>query len=156
MNDTGTLSRLADIELPAAPDWQPFIIAAAVIIAITLILTAAWLAWRSRKHSTGNRQTATPIATAQTRLEQIRMDWQAGKMDDREAAYRLATLLRLGLGLPQLTSECPAHLAANQTAWRDMLHLFEQLRYQQAPQVTLTLEVFQRAKNWLASAGRDA
>ncbi len=155
MNDTGTLSRLADIEMPAAPDWQPFIIAAAAIVAITAILIAAWLVWRSRKHRTGNRQTATPLAMAQTRLEQTRMDWQAGKMDDREAAYRLATLLRLGLGLPQLTPECPSHLATDQTAWRDTLRLFEQLRYQQAPQVTLTLEVFQRTKNWLASAGRD-
>ncbi len=156
MNDTGTLSRLADIELPAAPDWQPLIIAAAFIIAITVILTAAWLVWRSRKRNTDNRQTATPLATAQTRLEQTRMDWQAGKMDDREAAYRLATLLRLGLGLPQLTPECPSHLATDQAAWRDTLCLFEQLRYQQTPQATLTLEVFQRAKNWLANVERDA
>ncbi|MEQ6340796.1 MAG: DUF4381 family protein [Gammaproteobacteria bacterium] len=155
MNDTGTLSRLADIELPAAPDWQPFIIAAAAIVAITAILIAAWLAWRSRKRRAGNRQPATPLATAQTRLEQTRMEWQAGKMVDREAAYQLATLLRLGLGLPQLTPECPAHFSADQTAWRDTLHLFEQLRYQQAPQVTLTLEVFQRAKNWLAGAEGD-
>lgn len=152
MNDTATLSRLADIELPATPDWQPFIIAAAAIVAITAILIAAWLVWRSRKCRAGNRQSATPLATVQTRLEQTRMEWQAGKMDDREAAYRLATLLRLGLGLPQITPECTAHLAADQTAWQDTLHLFEQLRYQQAPQTGLTVDVFQRAKQWLAAS----
>lgn len=153
MNDAETLSRLADIELPAAPDWQPLVIAAAAIITLMVILIAARLVWRSRKRRGGDRQTATPLVMAQARLEQTRRDWQAGAIDDREAAYRLATLLRLGFGLPQLLHERPAHPPVAPSEWREITQLLERLRYQQTSQEHLSPEMFQRLGCWLAARG---
>ncbi|MFZ5593640.1 MAG: DUF4381 family protein [Pseudomonadota bacterium] len=152
MNDTETLSRLADIELPAAPDWQPLVIAAAIITLI-VILIAARLVWRSRKRGGGDRQTVTHLVMAQARLEQTHRDWQTGKIDDREAAYRLATLLRLGLGLSQLPHERPAHIPVASSEWREITQLLERLRYQQTSQERLSPEIFQRLGCWLAARG---
>lgn len=155
MNDAETLSRLADIELPAAPNWQPLVITVAVIATLTAILIAARLVWRSRRRRADDRQTATPLAMAQTRLEQTRRNWQAGEIDDREAAYRLATLLRLGLGLPQLPHEHPAHIPVAPSEWREITQLLERLRYQQSSQERLSPEMFQHLGRWLAARNEE-
>ncbi|MDX1251477.1 MAG: DUF4381 family protein [Gammaproteobacteria bacterium] len=155
MNDAETLNRLADIELPAAPDWQPLVIAVAVIATLTVILIAARLVWRARRRRADDRQTATPLAMAQTRLEQTRRDWQVGEIDDREAAYQLATLLRLGLGLPQLPHEYPAHIPVAPSEWQEITQLLERLRYQQTSQERLSPEMFQLLGRWLAARNEE-
>lgn len=148
MNSADTLNRLADIDLPAAPDWQPWIIAAAMIVLVLALVVAGWYVRHHRARGLASTMIARS-AMAQQRVEQVRAGWLSGTISDREAAYRLATLLRLGLGLPQLTPDRPP-VAAEQSVWRETIHLFEQLRYQPTARQSLSPEVFQRVEHWLA------
>ncbi len=154
MNDTANnsevLSRLADIELPAPPDWQPLLITGGVItIALLLIVFIRLYIQRRKKISAYNNKLSDPALTARLKLQQLINDWQSHTVNDREAAYRLTTLLRLGLGLPQLTPICPPHIAADQRAWQETVSLCTNLRYQKIPGTHLSLEVFQRVEQWL-------
>ncbi len=103
-NGRRPISRLADIELPGPPDWQPVLTAlgAAVVLA-PAIVWLTWHLWR-RVHRRG---AAPAAARAAARLDALRRRWEGGEMDDREASYRLAALLRLGLGLDQLDGTAP-------------------------------------------------
>ena len=153
MNDAAnseTLSGLADIELPAPPDWQPLLIAGGVIIIFLMLIVLIRLTIRHRKKSSVDIGAhLDPALAARLQLQQLIHDWQSHTINDREAAYRLVTLLRLGLGLPQLTDTCPPHIAADQQAWQETVALCTHLRYQQAPTTLLSLETFQRAEQWL-------
>lgn len=151
MNDAAPLAALADIELPAPPDWRPLIALAAVLL---IVAGAALLYLGNRK------RTSSPVAPAQAegyhttrealaRLAHLQQEWTAGALDARAAAYRLGTLLRLGLGLPQLhPGTPPAGLDTNE--WRETLTLLQDLRYAPAPVQRLTPDVFARAQRWLS------
>lgn len=150
MNHSEILARLADIELPAPPDWQPLLIAGGVVISTLLLITLVWLTTRRRKKiSSFPNQNSDPVLTARLKLQQLMHDWQSHTINDREAAYRLVTLLRLGLGLPQLTDICPPHIATDQQAWQAIVRLCASLRYQKTPATPLSLEIFQHAEQWL-------
>ena len=153
MNDAANpeiLSRLADIELPAPPNWQPLLIAGgAIIIALMLIVLTRLYIRHKKKSSSDTGLHLDPALAAHLQLQQLIHDWQSHAINDREAAYRLVTLLRLGLGLPQLTHTCPPHIAADQQAWQETVALCTHLRYQPAPITPLSLETFQRAGQWL-------
>ncbi|MFQ5489026.1 MAG: hypothetical protein ACE5ET_11360, partial [Gammaproteobacteria bacterium] len=86
------LQRLADIEPPPAPDWHPLLLASGVLLLLAL-LTLAWhLAHRP----------LTPRRAALKRLRHLERRWRQDRCNERETAYRLAAILRLGLGLEQL------------------------------------------------------
>ena len=149
MNHSEILGRLADIELPAPPDWQPLLITGGVIIIVLMLAVLLRLTIRRRKKiSAYNSRNSEVTLTARLKLQQLINDWQSHTSSDREAAYRLTTLLRLGLSLPQLTDTCPPHLA-DQQSWQDTVRLCANLRYQKKPVTHLSLEVFQRVEQWL-------
>jgi hypothetical protein len=143
------LAALADIELPAPPDWWPLITLAAALA----VVIAALVVYTRRR-----RAPVAPLAidgeetgprAALLRLERLQREWSAGAIDARAAAYRLVTLLRLGLALPQLhPATPPAGLAEDE--WRETLRLLYDLRYRPAPEHALTGEVFARARGWLS------
>ncbi len=145
MNPTDPLAALADIELPAPPDWRP-VIAFAVL---ALVFIAALLIRRRLRRDAAPPAPPTRLThEAQTRLACLRQEWDAGAIDARTAAYRLAVLLRLGLGLPQLRPAAPPR-GMDAAEWRETLAVLQSLRYTPAPRAALTPEIFSRADRWL-------
>lgn len=145
MNRDGIVTAMADIALPPAPDWRP-IIAVAALVVLTLAL-AGWVALRRR----ARRAPAPDQAEAVARLDRLRQAWLDRELDEREAGYRLATLLRLGLGLHQLRPEGPPPACGDTREWADTVALLQRLRYRRHPDTALSREVFERARRWLTA-----
>ena len=151
MNGADPLATLADIELPAPPDWRPLIAAVGL-----LLLFAAWalvLYIRARKRDSIPAHPRPPAPetgprAALAQLEQLRLEWCSGVLDARTAAYRIGALLRLGLDLPQLLPAAPP-AGLDDEEWRETLQLLQSLRYPQAPAQALPPELFDRAQRWL-------
>lgn len=148
MSESELLSKMADIELPAPPDWQPVLF---VIITLTLLLAAGLIVWRSIRHN------KTPTSHANIKqsdevLEELRQQWSAGHITDREASYRLSTLLRLSLGLPQLSTACPANITNDAAVWEKTIRHLHYLRYGKTVQEKLSSEDFNNAGKWLLHA----
>ena len=144
---------MVDIALPAPPDWGPLVAAAT-----TLVLTAAaGIEWWLRRR---RRATACRDAGALARLDRLQQAWAQRSLDEREAAYRLAALLRIGLGLRQLRGDTPPRGVADADTheWSSVVALLQRLRYQPRTEEALSREVFRHARRWLApaSAGRGA
>lgn len=147
------LSRLADIDLPGPPDWQPVLTAlgAAVVLAPAMV----WVTWHLWRRVP--RRGAAPAAErAAARLDALRRRWEGGEIDDREASYRLAALLRLGLGMDQLDGHCPPALTADRTQWAKTVAALGRLRYEPSPAARLQAEDFARIKTWVTAAGAPA
>lgn len=150
------LNRLADIDLPAPPHWQPVLTAFGA--AAVLVPVLGWLVWRAaarRRRPRGSGMSASRRAAA--RIDAVRRSWENGEIDDREASYRLACTLRLGLGLDQLDGRCPPALAAHRPQWNATVAALARLRYEPAPEeARLRAGDFARIKDWLDLAGRAA
>jgi hypothetical protein len=142
--------QLADVELPPAPDWQPLIIAAVAII-IALLVAVVVIYLRSRRKDSNNVSDRNRDAPHQLQL--LQQAWQKKEIDDHDAAYRLATLLRLGLGLNQLGDMPPPSLQGDQQQWRQLLQQLAQLRYRphagEEEKKELTTEIFIQVEQWL-------
>ena len=141
------LTRLADIELPAAPDWQPLMLTTA--LAVLLVVATGWWLWRMVRRS---RAGTAPRRSAGAHVDTLLQHWQSASMDDREASYHLANTQRLGLGLDQLDSRCPAALAGCEDQWQATLALLQRLRYQRAPNAQLSSDDFLRIRQWVTLA----
>lgn len=144
------LARLADIELPAPPHWQPWITGMAA--AVTVIAAVAGLGiylWRRR-----GTTSISPRQQTLTQIDGLLQAWRRAQLDDREASYRLAALLRLGLGLEQLDVHCPAALSHDKQQWGRTVTALQRLRYEQTPAAPLQEEEFARVKAWIATASR--
>lgn len=154
MNATDPLAALADIELPAPPDWRPLIALAALLLLAAL--AGIFYLWHRRRHPTpaaparAEAAAPPPECEARARLARLWQEWAAGAIDARAAAYRLGTLLRLGLELPQLHPAAPP-AGLDPHEWRETLTLLQGLRYAPAPPQALTPEIFARAQRWLDS-----
>ena len=148
MNSGDALTRLADIIPPAPPAplvWWPWLIAA--LIVATAALLVWW--WRARRRAVA----ASPIdrrVDALAALNNVHAEWRAKRIDDRDAAYRLATVLRLGLGLAQLSDEPPPVAANEAPLWRDSLAQLNRQRYPAARGQALSPALFDHARRWLA------
>jgi hypothetical protein len=147
MKEGVALRQLADVLPPPAPglgEWLPFIFAAA-------ILTAAALFWWLRKPRSPHGNASA--REARRRLDRLRAEWHSQTVSDREAAYRLAALLRLGLRLPQLAPLlCPPSVK-DVVAWEETLRELHALRYRRGTP-RLSPQCFDRAEQWLAAAQR--
>lgn len=119
--------QLADVELPPAPDWQPLIIAVTVVV-VAILLAVGVVYLRSRRK--GSNKVSDAGRDALHQLQLLRQEWQQNEVDDHDAAYRLATLLRLGLGLKQLTDTPPPAIMNEQPQWQQILQQLTLLRYQ--------------------------
>jgi len=148
MNESDLLNKMADIELPAPPDWQPFIIVAAGVM-LLIVLAVVLIARRIYKNNkTGTAESGIGRLGKKV-LDEIEDQWSAGRIDDREASYRLATLLRLGLGLPQLNLACPSGLIDDTHTWEQTIQLFHQLRYRKITASRLSTDDFRNVRIWL-------
>ncbi|VAW90483.1 hypothetical protein MNBD_GAMMA17-1488 [hydrothermal vent metagenome] len=154
VNHALMLARLADVQLPSEPAlWPAFIGVVLVIIgAVLAIIIFIYLSYRRRQQSPATQ----PDSNAQQALERlttIETAWSNGEIDARETAYRLSTLLRLGLNLPQLNHHCPPSLAHNKQTWQQTLTLFNQLRYQSHTTTQpLSRDTFEQLRLWLSAS----
>jgi hypothetical protein len=152
MKEGVALSQLADIlppPAPGGPDWMLL-----VLVGIVCVLAAAVIVWFWKKHH--SRRIILPAREARQRLAALRSAWQSHTLSDREAAYRLATLLRLGLALPQLNMQDRPNMVEDDASWRETLELLHALRYRDQAGLSLSSQCFERAARWLAAAHRQA
>lgn len=155
MNPTADLQtltqQLADVEPPGPPQWWPWYLLAIVLLAV--VATAAQLAWRAyRRRGTAAKPAS---ANALAKLQTLHGQWRSGQLNDRQTAFRLATLLRLGLGLDQLTPEKPAALKEDEQQWRTTIALLGKLRYRPHPMDQLDEAVFRQIRCWLEHDGES-
>jgi len=146
------LSQLADIlppPSPGGPDWLLLMVLGGVCV----VIVAAVL-WFIKKHS--SLRSNSPAREARRRLGTLRTAWQSHTLTDREAAYRLATLLRLGLAVPQLDAQQPPSVVEDDNTWRETLQQLNVLRYRDQPRLSLSSHCFDRAEHWLTTAQRQA
>jgi len=148
VNHAPILDRLADVQLPAEPSLWP-----AITIISAIMITVGLVYLRFRHHQTSpTTDTGDNAQQALERLTIVEKAWSNGEIDARETAYRLNTLLRLGLNLPQLNHHCPAALAAHHHAWQQTHQLFNQLRYQPHTAQPLNSSTFGQVRLWLSSS----
>jgi len=148
INHAPILNRLADVQLPAEPSlWPAITIISAIVIAVGLL----YLRFR-RCQTSSTTETSNNAQQALERLTIVEKAWSNGEINARETAYRLNTLLRLGLNLPQLTHHCPAALADHHHAWQQTQQLFNQLRYQPHTAQPLNSSTFDQIRLWLTAS----
>jgi hypothetical protein len=152
MNEGVALSQLADILPPPAPSGPDWILL--LVVAVVCLIAVAALLWFVKKHYL--RSSGSPAREALRRLAALRAAWQARTISDREAAYRLAALLRLGLALPQLAPQLRPAAVDNEQWWHETLAQLNALRYRDHAPSTLPSHCFDRAERWLAAAQREA
>ncbi len=149
MSDTAALQtiaqQLAAIEMPPPPDWQPWLIAAA-IAALVIAAIPAIHYWHRQQHHGANPAGSAAL----TELKRVQQQWQQGMLDDRRAAYRLCTILRLGLQLEQLTDVPPPPLRDDTERWQHTLTQLKQLRYAPPTGARLDKQLFRQAEHWLS------
>lgn len=150
MNETIPFNILADIELPDEPSWYSEITLA--VIASSLLLV--FIVWRIRQRKS-LLQTKPEAINAEQVLNNIIDKHQSEKMSQREAAFRIATVLRLSLKLPQLTTQAPEILQHEQPLWCKTIQQLEQLRYQHNCDARLSLELTQQVRRWIALHGAN-
>lgn len=148
MKEGLALQQLADVLPPPAPGWGwVWIIMTALLV---LPVAALWWWMRIRRARYHN----APAREARRRLDQLRSAWQSQTVDDREAAYRLAALLRLGLGIAQLTAHHRPAAVTDSKAWERTLGELHALRYRHLAGPALSADCFRYAEAWLAAAQR--
>jgi len=148
VNHAPILDRLADVQLPAEPSlWPAITIISAIMITVGLV----YLHFR-RRQASSTTDTSSNAQQALERLTIVEKAWADGEIDARETAFRLNTLLRLGLNLPQLNHHCPAALADHHHAWQQTHQLFNQLRYQPHTTQPLNSSTFDQVRLWLTTS----
>ena len=152
MKEGVALSRLADILPPPAPGGPNWMLLS--IVAIFCLVSMAALVWFWQRHR--SQQKNLPAREARRRLAALRNAWQSHTLSDRETAYHLATLLRLGLALPQLNAQDRPNMVEDDAAWRETLEQLHALRYRAQPGSSLSSQCFEHAARWLAAAQRQA
>ena len=148
MKEGVALSQLADILPPPPPSGLDWMLLGIVCLLVTVIGL-----WFMRKRL--SRKTPSSAREAQRRIKALSTAWQAHKLSDREAAYRLATLLRMGLTLPQLSAHVRPNTVEDEVTWRETLEQLHALRYQDHPKSSLSNQCFERAERWLAAAQKQ-
>lgn len=149
MNDDHGLATLADIVLPPPPDWQPLWLTIAFVLTVTALAIAAFWVYQRKRKKKNHSPSQAPLSA----LAEIEQQWHTGALASRETAYRLATVLRLGMGVPQLTCHPPASLADQQSRWETLVHSLERIRY--APHTsTLDEQWFGWIREWLRTMER--
>jgi hypothetical protein len=152
MKEGVALSQLADILPPPAPGGPDWLLVS--VVGIVCIVITATVLWFVKKRNAPRR--ASPAREARRRLAALRNAWQSRTLSDRETAYRLAALLRLGLALPQLGSHLRPATVEDDASWRETLQQLHALRYRDQPGLSLPSTCFEHAERWLTAAQRQA
>ncbi len=150
MKEGVALSQLADIlppPPPGGPDW--FVVVGIGLACLVAVIALLWFI--KKRHAP---RTVSSSREARQKLAALHSAWQSHTVSDREAAYRLATLLRLGLALPQLDALERPPMVEDDKAWRETLQQLHTLRYRQQAGLTLSSHCFEHAKRWLTVAHR--
>ncbi len=140
--------QLAAIELPPEPNWWPLIWIVSLFLIGQTVITLIML--KKRKSASNNNL----HNEAQHRLKQIQQQWQNGELEPRDAAYQLATLLRLGMGLKQLEPSPPDYLKDQAHDWQSIIEQLQQLRYQADSDATLNERLFATIQAWLKQGAK--
>lgn len=144
------ISQLADVDLPLPPQWMPWLVALISLVMIGIFLV--WLALRLARTPRQAGAEHTIAANPEQALEQLLSQWHRNEISAREMAYRLATLLRLGLQLPQLESRPPGCIASHRERWPKLIRDLSAMRYQSVANRELHPEVLPLIRTWLREA----
>lgn len=138
MKDTELIAQLADIQPPPAPDSGIWAITLLLALAISAVGAFIYL-YKYRNRPVPGTLTHDGNAGALERLGKLEREWLAGGIDDRQAAFRLAALIRLGLGQTQWpkANDDQAHALGEQLS---------RLRYERTPRTTLDRAIFESAR----------
>lgn len=145
-----SLSQLADVDLPLPPNWTPWVIAATVAALAVALLMGTWWQHNHKRHTkiSGTVEHLSP----EQELERLAAQWQVNALSPRELAYRLATLLRLGLQLPQLEAAPPATIRSETHRWPGLIEDLAALRYRPEATLALNPELVPVIRTWLREA----
>lgn len=146
MAEQDLLRQLADIELPPMPNYDSIIWG---VIGLITLLVACAIVWR-RLHKIA--QPAHKATVALIKLQEVEILWRTKALTPRETAFRLACLLRLGLGLAQLTGDCPASLKTYRQSWSDTITMLDQIRYPAQIPTDLPYSTFEVIRQWLTES----
>lgn len=134
---------LLDIDVPPPPAASGTDMLLWIVV-VALILLVAWFAWRRRQRA--------PRVQARRRLDALRTAHDAQTLTARAAAFRLAVVLRQGLGLGRLSVQTPvpASIATLDERWRAFLTALDAARYAPRPCSDTDLQrLFAEAGFWL-------
>lgn len=123
MNDVRSkLDGIADIEPPLLPPDSGTEIIIFSILGIGLVLLLAYLFWRYRYSLRGQ---------ARRRLLQLQQVQLSTSADNRYTAYQLAAILRIGLGLRQVSESTPlpSKIAPHRARWHAFVQQLYHARY---------------------------
>lgn len=150
MPSSEILGRLADIEMPPLPSWTEFWLVCAVV-AVSLAMITGLAVYFYQRY----QRSPPPICvTAQEKLMSLFEHWKTQQLSEREVAFRLATLLRLGLGQTQLR-ECPQGNVIKQDDWLRIMRVLNEVRYTQRATMQLSEDIFHIVGIWLQSVATD-
>lgn len=148
MNEQALLQGMADIDLPPAPDWQPWLL---TLIALIMLAASALLLWRRRRKAVPLPAVGDHCAehSAIEVLRALRQRWRGGDIDTRETAYRIATVLRRGLMLRRLQPQAPP-ATVSAAEWQALLAHLAALRYRPQCNAAIDETLFARIEAILA------
>jgi hypothetical protein len=151
IGDSAALATLADIELPAPPEWRPWILLGIALLVLAATLAGIRFAARATGRSAGSPLAADPPhIQALARLAALELSWAAGAVDDREAGFRLCAVLRHGFGLAQVDAARPPG-DVDSDDWRRFVDRLRRLRYRPEGG-PLPPALFEQARAWLAAS----
>ena len=157
MNSEQLLSQLADIELPTS---EPSTASTIWLLTGAFIILAfvAYVFWRKHQAPQYNGDSAIAVE----KLSQLHHQWRDGSISNRETAYRLCAILRLGLNLKQLTLTPPEHLKNHQTQWQTCIKQLQNMRYEHGnthstcstcSTCSISEDMFTLSRSWLTQRG---
>lgn len=152
--NTDILSRLADVEPPLPPDYRVLYMTAAIVFIVVVMALFAWRFSRQSKSKTIKEET---VDTANAVSELTKLLAARSSLDSRLFAYRLTTVLRLGLHLQQLTRECPDCIGVAREQWPRIVTTLQQMRYTEQCEAAFDEDAIETIRTWLSHyAGRQA
>jgi len=150
MKNADIIAQFADIQPPPAPDSGAWILMAIVVslIAVTLAVAIIYIYRYRGRHRPTAADAASHRLEALQRLQTLEQGWISGQIDDRQVAFRLAALLRLGLG----DAQWPNPVGATDSE-QTLVEALIKLRYERMPRIPLDQTLFSMAR---ARLNKDA
>ncbi|MFQ5469919.1 MAG: hypothetical protein ACE5EH_06370 [Gammaproteobacteria bacterium] len=151
-NNPELLHRLADIEMPTAPDLPGLFLSVVIAGAFTTCALVYWFMRKRKIRRSPQKHNYCTYEEAISRLDDIHHQWKSGSLNQRDTAFQIATLLRLAFNLPQLYSAQPHILNNLQVEWQSTINCLSSLRYPKKPCTTLSESIFTDIREWLEKA----
>lgn len=146
-NETGIQQQILDVVPPQAPEFGSLYTVGGLMAIIFLLLITNIL---SRKKKKTYNHSGDVRNAAKDQLYQVQSEYLNDEIDSRDAAYRIATILRLTYGIRDLDGGPPSP-SIDGKQWAALVNLLHQLRYQPEFEVRLSREHFDLIAAWLNS-----